>query len=53
MLKVPKHFPELLELAVWYLRADSLQPLRHKALPERLADDVVRYQTQDTVQTLF
>lgn len=53
MTKVPKHFPELLELAVWYLGADSLQPLRNKALPEWLTDDVVWYQTQYTVQTLF
>lgn len=50
---VPEHFPELFELVVGHLGADGLQPLRHEALPQRLTDDIVRYQTEDPVQTLL
>lgn len=50
---VPEHFPELFQLVVWHLGADGLQPLRHEALPQWLADDIVRYQTQDPVQAFL
>ena len=50
---VPQHLPELLELVVRDLSADGLQPLRHEALPQRLADDVVGDQAQDAVQALL
>lgn len=53
MLILPEHFTELFELAVWYLGSDGLQPLRHDALPHRLADHVVGDQAQDPVQTLL
>lgn len=50
---VPEHLPELLELVVGDLGADGLQPLGHETLPQRLADDIVRYETQDPVQALL
>ena len=53
VVDVPENFPELFELVVGHLGADGLQPLGHKALPQRLADDIVGYQTQDPVQALL
>ena len=50
---VPEDFSELLQLVVRHLGADGLQPFGHEALPERLADDVVRDQAQDAVQPLL
>lgn len=52
-MDVPEHFPELFELVVGHLGANSFKPLRHKALPQWLTDDIVRYQTQDPVQALL
>lgn len=52
-MNVPEHFPKLFELVVWHLSADGLQPFWHKALPQWLTDDIVRYQTQDAVQALL
>lgn len=42
-MDIPEHFPELFELVVGHLSTDGLQPLRHKALPQWLTNDVVRY----------
>lgn len=53
VVAVPEHFPELFELVVGHLGADGFQPLGHKALPQWLTDDIVRYQTQDAVQALL
>lgn len=53
VVAVPEHLPELFELIIGHFCADGLQPLGHKALPQWLTDDVVRYQTQDPVQALL
>lgn len=50
---LPEHFSELFELVVRHLRADGFQPLWHKALPQWLTDDIIRYQTKDPVQALL
>lgn len=50
---LPEHFSELFELVVGHLRADGFQPLWHKALPQWLTDDIIRYQTKDPVQALL
>lgn len=50
---IPEYFSELFKLMVWNLSANGLQPLRHEAFPQWLTDDVVRYQTEDAVQTLL
>lgn len=50
---LPEHFSELFELVVGHLRADGFQPLWHKALPQWLTYDIIRYQTKDSVQALL
>lgn len=50
---LPEHFSELFELVVGHLCADGFQPLWHKALPQWLTDDIIRYQTEDPVQALL
>lgn len=50
---LPEHFSELFELVVRHLRADGFQPLWHKALPQWLTDDIIRYQTKDPVQAFL
>lgn len=50
---LPENFSELFELVVRHLRADGFQPFGHKTLPQWLTDDIIWYQTQDSVQALL
>lgn len=44
-MNLPEHLPKLLELVVGDLSSNCFEPLRHETLPQRLADDIIRYQT--------
>lgn len=50
---LPEYFSEFFELVVRHLSADGFQPFGHKALPQWLTNDIIRYQTQDSVQALL
>lgn len=50
---LPQYFSKFFELVVGHLSADGFQPFGHKALPQWLTDDIIRYQAQDSVQALL